>query len=193
MGKKRKGKEKDSKSQESDSASHWMSISPLAWSNASLLVSLIALLALWKNNFYKSPNPDTFLEFIRVVTPVAIIIIFIEKSSLSRKILNPESLAHRRLWSQIRFVLSVIVLARVLLPIIYQSSFPEKVTEFITVQIPTLGSGVVKIITQIAAILTSLTTSGIGNILLGIISSWIYDLIKDFYTRIKEKRKVAKS
>ncbi len=87
--------------------------------------------------------------------------------------------------SFLRLVLGVLAMSLLAFLFIYNSEIPSAASYFFTVQFPQITDKVIDVATNVFTSTFSLITGIIGNLILNVIGSFIYDLLKKYF--LKEK------
>jgi len=101
---------------------------------------------------------------------------------------SPSSLVRLRRSLKIRNVISVLLLALIAFPVLYYSSFPLWLQNFLQ-SILAFSESLASSITQIVTIALSTVSGYIGNVLLGALGNLVYDIGKGIYNRTKKRNK----
>ena len=190
---KTKKKNKDRKqSQESQSTNQEINRQMRKYTGTSALLSGVVFILFGINiYFYKDDLVKIFPEYLRYAI---IVLVFFSTWKLilslrAFKIKKPTSLSgveSLKGFYFLQYSISVIILGFFLFPIIYFSGVPSKISNYFIFLLPFLTNWMETIIRVITGIL-SLISGALGNVALGILGNFIYDLIKIRWSKNKEK------
>ncbi len=101
---------------------------------------------------------------------------------------SPSSLARFSRSIKIKNVLSVLLLTLIVFPVLYYSSFPSWIQNFLQ-SILAFSERLSSSIAQTVIITLSTVSGYIGNILLGVLGNFVYDVGKGVYNKMKKRSK----
>lgn len=91
-----------------------------------------------------------------------------------------------------RNILSVLILTVTILPVIFMSGISSILSRFLSLQFPLISARLVTVITNALSLLFSSIWGFIGNIILGVLGNYLYDILKNhrrWKTRVNRKRR----